>query len=221
MDKVFNILAKTNGLLGIYANVGFGKTTFMLQVVEEINKRKNGTAIIFELEEVKRQIQKRIIDLKIDNERIILCDDSKLTTAKIENYINQAGLVSILCIDNLSLVDEVVASELYNIANKYQIPILFTKNLGRDSGDYDINCRPELYSIWDFRKGKNSIEWNTLDKYSFLAFLHREHKGYRGVGTAERYDISNKTEFIVKRCIGYGPFSAFMEWSEKERRFNY
>lgn len=128
MDKVFSILTKTNGLLGIYANVGFGKTTFMLQVVEEINKRKNGTAIIFELEEVKRQIQKRIIDLKIDNERIILCDDSKLTTAKIENYINQAGLVSILCIDNLSLVDEVVANELYNIANKYQIPILFTKN---------------------------------------------------------------------------------------------
>lgn len=53
MDKVFNILAKTNGLLGVYANAGFGKTTFMLQVVEEINRRKNGTAIIFELEEVK------------------------------------------------------------------------------------------------------------------------------------------------------------------------
>ena len=53
MDKVFSILTKTNGLLGVYANAGFGKTTFMLQVVEEINRRKNGTAIIFELEEVQ------------------------------------------------------------------------------------------------------------------------------------------------------------------------
>ena len=221
MDKVFNILAKTNGLLGVYANVGFGKTTFMLQVVEEINRRKKGTAIIFELEELKGHIQKRVKDLKIDSERIILCDDSKLTIEKIENYIKQVGLVSVLCIDNLSLLDEAVASELYNIANKYQTPILITGNLGRDSGDYDINCRPELYSIWDFRKGKNSIEWNTLDKYSFLAFLHREHQCYRGVGTTERYDISNKTELIVKRCKGHRPFSAFMEWSEKERRFNY
>ena len=71
MYKIFNILAKTNGLLGVYANVGFGKTTFMLQVVEEINRRKNGTAIIFELEELKEHIQKRIKDLKIDNKRII------------------------------------------------------------------------------------------------------------------------------------------------------
>ena len=89
MDKVFNILAKINGLLGVYANVGFGKTTFMLQVVEEINRRKNGTAIIFELEELKEHIQKRIKDLKIDNKRIILCDDSELTIEKIENYIQK------------------------------------------------------------------------------------------------------------------------------------
>ena len=40
-------------------------------------------------------------------------------------------------------------------------------------------------------------------------------------GGRHKYDISSRTELIIKRCKVIGPFSAFMEWSKKERRFKF
>ena len=47
MNQIFDILSKKDGIIGIHARPGLGKTTLMLQIVDEVNKRKDGTALIF------------------------------------------------------------------------------------------------------------------------------------------------------------------------------
>ena len=48
-NQIFDIISEKDGIIGIHARPGIGKTTLMLQIVDEVNKRKDGAALIFSL----------------------------------------------------------------------------------------------------------------------------------------------------------------------------
>ena len=45
-EYILDTMSNNYGLAGIFANPGFGKTTLMMQIIDEINKRKDGIAIV-------------------------------------------------------------------------------------------------------------------------------------------------------------------------------
>ena len=214
VNYIFDLIASNSGFYGFFANPGFGTTTLMMQIVDEINKRKNGTAIVLSLELSADQWKKRMQELSLSTDRVVIFDNFNMTTGDIEDILRKATNVNVLCIDYITLLDGGKADdkELSRIAEEYGIPIVVNGKLCRDSGDYDEELRPELCSL------PRNINPRC---YDFLALLHRKHKCERNVGTAHRYDIQSETELIIKRN-GHGNLgSAFMEWEETQRKFNF
>ena len=117
------------------------------------------------------------------------------------------------------MVDPDVPEELVQISKKYSIPILISGHLSRNSGDYDLNKRPELYSVLSIRRELHRVFLH-LCCYDFFALLHREHDCDRGIGTAHRYNIKNVTELIVKRNRFGNLNSIFFEWNEQRKCFD-
>jgi hypothetical protein len=109
---------------------------------------------------------------------------------------------------------------LRKIANRFKALILVNGKLGRDSGDYDPDLRPDMYTINVFRDHMHGNGNQALD-YEFLALLHRKHKCERGIGTANRYDIQNETELIVKRNWDWNLGSSFIRWDDNKQMFRF
>lgn len=74
MNQVFDIISQKNGIIGIYARPGMGKTTFMLQIVDEVNKRKDGTALVFSMAESQAQLIKRMQQINVSCDRVVIDD---------------------------------------------------------------------------------------------------------------------------------------------------
>ena len=110
MDQIFDIISEKDGIIGIHARPGMGKTTFMLQIVDEVNKRKDGTALVFSMAESQSQLIKRMQQINVSCDRVVIDDTPHPTEEYMETKIKQVGKVSILCIDYLQLLENL----LYN-----------------------------------------------------------------------------------------------------------
>ena len=219
---ILDLMSCNYGLAGIFANPGFGKTTLMMQIIDEINKRKEGIAIIMSNESYSKehwtaQMQRR----NLSTERIFIDDTSLISHGNIYNQlITHCNIkkkkISVVCIDSLELLDPASIRELRKIADEFKVLILVNGMLTRDSGDYAPDLRPEMYSIGVFR---NQIQHAC--EYNFLALMHRNHKCERNIGVARRYDIQNETELIIKSSWDCNLGSSFIEWDDDSYKFSF
>lgn len=217
-NTILDRLAQAWGLYGVFANPGFGTTSLMMQITDEMNKRRGGTAIVVSIELSEEQWRYRMQKADLSEDRIIISDEYMPTKEHIERLIEQIKNVSVVCVDYFELLDQAVQESLRELAKKYKIPIVVCGKLTRDSGDYDPELRPELYSVALFRDA-NKV--NKVLLFDFLALMHRKHKCDRGIGTARRYDVSNETELIIKRNFHGELGSTYMEWDEDKLKFKF
>ena len=115
---ILDLMSINYGLAGIFANPGFGKTTLMMQIIDEINKRKEGTAIIMSNEAFKRehwmdQMKRR----NLSTERIFIDDTPLISHKNIYNHLItfcniKKEKISIVCVDSLELLDPESIREL-------------------------------------------------------------------------------------------------------------
>lgn len=211
MDQIFDIISEKDGIIGIHARPGMGKTTFMLQIVDEVNKRKDGTALIFSMEEVEAKLMQRMQRMNVSCDRVVIDDAPHPTAKHMKTRIKQLGKVSILCIDYLQLLENAVVKNLTEISKEYGILILTN---GTSSREYEQKEKLEQCSALDF----NNRYANHSPTYDFLAFIYR-NAGY--VGTAHQYHVSNHAELIVKKCWNWDPVNVLMEWDDKETKFKF
>ena len=72
-NYILDLMSHNYGLAGIFSNPGFGKTTLMMQIIDEINKRKDGTAIVMSNESLSKQRWiEQMQRLNLSTERIII-----------------------------------------------------------------------------------------------------------------------------------------------------
>lgn len=216
IETITSIVANNTGIFGIFANPGFGTTTLLMQIGSEMRKVKSGTTIVFSLELGKEQWLERMQRLGLSTNHIIINDEPKPSTEMIVRTIEETPSVNLLIIDYLHLLNIETARGLRNISDKFSIPILIDGPLPRDSGDYHPENRPSLFVVSPYRypdKGMN------ISDFDFVALLHRKHDCDRGVGTARRYNIDNKSEFIIEINRFGDNGSLFAEWDEKARLF--
>ena len=197
MNQIFDILSKKDGIIGIHARPGMGKTTFMLQIVDEVNKRKDGTALVFSMAESQAQLIKRMQQINVSCDRVVIDDTPHPTEEYMETKIKQVGKVSILCFDYLQLLENAVVEKMTEIATKYKIPILINGVLPRDFESNDQKVYLEQTA-----QQKYSLE------YDFLALIRRD----QGCVCAE---------FLVKKCWHWEPVDVIMEWDTKETKFKF
>ena len=131
-----SILDKT-GVFMLYGRPAAGKTALMLQVADEINKRKAGTVLIFSLEASEALLRRRIQQQGISDNCMVIDDDPHLTAEQIERRIKQVGNVSVLCIDYLQLMEKAVREQLPRIAEEFDILILAVGVLDRKGYEED------------------------------------------------------------------------------------
>ena len=200
MSQVFDIISKKDGIIGIHARPGLGKTTLMLQIVDEVNKRKDGTALIFSLAESQAQLIRRMQQMNVSCERLVIDDAPHPTVEHMETRIKQVGKVSILCVDYLRLLENAVVEKLTEISKKYGVPILINGVLPREYGPKE---KQEQCSALDYA---NRCP-HPFPTYDFFAFIYR--------------DTGPVAELIVKKCWDYDPVNIFMEWDDQETKFKF
>ena len=176
MNQIFDIMSQKVGIIGIHARPAMGKTTLMLQIVDNVNKRKDGTALIFSMAESQAKLKRRMQQMNVSCDRVVIDDSSHPTAEYMQTRIKQARNVSILCIDYLQLLEQAVTEKLTEIAKKYEIPILISGVLPRNFESND----QKVY-----------LEQTAQQKYSltydFFALI-RQEEGCIGA------------EFIIKKC---------------------
>ena len=203
MNQIFDILSKKDGIIGIHARPGLGKTTLMLQIVDEVNKRKDGTALIFSMAESQAQLIHRMQQMNISCDRVVIDDTSHPTAEYMQTRIKQARNVSILCIDYLQLLEQAVAEKLIEISEKYGIPIVVNGILPRGFENYGQTGDPEQCSVLE-----QIAQQKYFLIYDFLALIRRD-QGCVGA------------EFLVKKCWHWEPVDVIMEWDTKETKFEF
>ena len=132
VNQISDSIFERTGVFGLYGRPATGKSTRMLQVVGEINKRKAGTALIISLEASEAFLRQRMQKLGISNDRVVIDDTPRITAEHIESRIKQVGNVSILGIDYLQLLGNAVREQLPRIAAEYGILILAVGVLDRE-----------------------------------------------------------------------------------------
>lgn len=222
-EYILDTMSNNYGLAGIFANPGFGTTTLMMQIIDEINKRKDGIAVVMSNEFLKEDWINRMKRMNLSTERVVVYDKAYVTHSDIFNAlsVNRGNeKVSMVCVDYIDLMQKESICELREIADRFKVLILVNGKLTRDSGDYDPEHRPDMYTISAFRNHMHGNGNQAFD-YKFLALLHRKHKCERGIGTADRYDIHNETELIVKRNWDWNLGSSFIKWDNNKHMFRF
>ena len=216
IETITNIVSNNTGIFGIFANPGFGTTTLLMQIGSEMRKVKSGTTIVFSLELGKEQWLKRMQLLGLSTNHIIINDEPKPSSEMIGQTIKATPSVNLLIIDYLELLETETCRALKDISEKFSIPIVVGGTLPRDSGDYHPENRPSLFVVTPYRKPERTMN---ISDFDFVVLLHRKHDCYRSIGVARRYNIDNKSEFIIEINRFGDNGSLFAEWDEKVRLF--
>ena len=147
MNQIFDIMSQKVGIIGIQARPAMGKTTLMLQIVDNVNKRNDGTALIFSMAESQAKLKQRMQQMNVSCDRVVIDDVPHPTAEHMETRIKQVGKVSILCIDYLQLLDNAVAEKFTEISKKCGILILINETSSRE---YEQKEKMEQCSVLDF-----------------------------------------------------------------------
>ena len=203
MMHLAHYMVSCKGLYGLFSNPCFGKTTFMMHLIHEFSGFGE-KSLLFSLELTEQQALDRMNQLKLSSNGLIVFDDPLCNFETIAK-ITQTEKPQCVFIDYLQLVAGNrcdLIKDLKRISKLFSIPIFFTGQLHRASGDYDLkNRRPELYDLTYLFPPDTSLlnARSALDNLDLIMFLHRNHDCDRTIGTAYRYNISNRAELIIRQ----------------------
>ncbi len=198
-----NYMVSRKGLYGLFSNPGFGKTTFMMHLIHEFSGFSE-KSLLFSLELPEQQVLDRMDRFKLSSDGLMIIDSPRCNSEIIAEK-TQVEKPQCVLIDYLQLVDGNkcdLLKYLKRIAEQFSVPIFFTGTLSRASGDYDfLDRRPELYDLTYLFPSETSLSEarSALAAMDLIMFLHRHHDCDRGIGTAYRYNISNRAELIIKQ----------------------
>jgi predicted ATP-dependent serine protease len=108
-EYILDTMSNNYGLAGIFANYGFGTTTLMMQIIDEINKRKDGIAIVMSNEFFKEYWIKRMKRMNLSTERVVVYDKAYVTHSDIFNALSAdrgRKKVSMVCVDYIDLMQK-------------------------------------------------------------------------------------------------------------------
>jgi len=94
MYRLLDIISQKEGICEICGRPDTGKTTLMLQIIDKVNKRKDGTAIIFSMAEGETKISQMVKRLNAACDRVIIYDTPHPTAKYIEERIKEWWCVS-------------------------------------------------------------------------------------------------------------------------------
>ena len=213
---ITNIISNNQGLFGIFANPGFGTTTLLMQIADQMSKTKKGTSIVLSLELSEEYWLKsmQIRDLSSCN---LVVDDSPMPSMeRVLETIRNVDNISVVIIDYLELMDTEVIKSLKRISDTFKIPILVAGKLTRDSGDYHPEKEPGLFAIAPIKFPERFMD---ISDFDLIALLHRKHDCERGIGTAHRYNVADETEIIMKVNRFGRNDRLFMKWDGTRKVF--
>lgn len=202
LKQLANYMFSRKGLYGLFSNPGFGKTTLMIHLIHKFSGFGE-KCLLFSLELSKQQVLDRMNRFKLSPDGLMVLD-SPLCNFETIAKKTQMEKPQCVFIDYLQLVDGNkcdLIKDLKEITEQLSVPIFFTGTLPRESGDYDLFNRPELYDLTYLFPPNTSLSnaRHTLEKMDLIMFLHRHHDCDRNIGTANRYNISNRAELIIKQ----------------------
>ena len=212
------------GLYGLFSNPGFGKTTFMINLIQEFSK-SGEKSLLFSLELSEQQVLDKMNRFKMSSNGLRIFDNPRCTSDIIAEKI-QMEKPGCVFIDYLQLLDFDknrcdLLKDLKETAVRFSVPIFFAGQLYRGSGDYDFfNRRPELYDLTYLFPSDTSLgnARCALADLDLVMFLHRHHDCDRNIGTAHRYNISNSAELIIKqKHVPDLPVSFHFDFREMDR----
>ena len=195
---------RRKGLYGLFSNPGFGNTT-LLTYFASCFSAVGDKCLFVSLEIPKELLLKKMHQSKMNTDCIKIIESMpfNLNFDEIAETIVSEPPKAVF-IDYLLLIGHDIAlsiKSLKSLSEQLSIPIIFTCQLPRCSGDYDLfERRPELYDLtylFPLQKTIDEIH-NAIRLIDIIMFLHRNHDCERGIGTAHRYNISNSAELILK-----------------------
>ena len=87
-EYILDTMSNNYGLAGIFANRGFGTTTLMMQIIDEINKRKDGIAVVMSNELFKEDWINEMKRMNLSTERVVVYDKAYVTHSDIHNALS-------------------------------------------------------------------------------------------------------------------------------------
>ena len=212
---VIDVVIKEKGLFGLFSVPEFGKTTLMMYVVHKLSETgKKG--LVFSLQYSKEPWLSKMNLLKMNSDNVVIVDDYPISISEMEEIIRKEK-PELVFIDYLQLIDKDSAQtliELARLSDSLSIGILISGSLYRTTGDWDADeMRPELFDLMrtidqSTKTGEENSFRHILDailSMDLIIFLHRPHECWRWVGTARRYNVSDKAELINKYLFNTYP----------------
>lgn len=159
MNQIFDIMSQKVGIIGIHARPAMGKTTLMLQIVDDVNKRKDGNALIFSMAERQAKLKQRMQQMNVSCDRVVIDDVPHPTAEHMETRIKQVGKVSILCIDYLQLLEQ-AAQQKYSLT--YDFFALIRQEEGCIGAEFIVK------KCWHWDPVNVFMEWDDREKIQIL-----------------------------------------------------
>ena len=205
------------GLHGIFANPEFGNSVLGMQLANEVSVIRGGYVYVFSGERSKEQYIKLMFEVGINSECFIVDDNIIWDSDDLTRYIQRresrtdkisVDKIGVVLVDYIGLYTP-LAQRLRKFTEEFGIPVIILGNLPRNSGDFDSEYKPELYTVRE--------HFETLIRlydYSSFMLFHREHDCNRSTGSVYRYNIGNKCELIIKHSVTRGPCHVYFEYNE-------
>lgn len=207
MKKLVDLVLNNPGLYGIFSRPGFGKTTLLMQLIDEALKIKKGKAFVFSFEHFKKQWYERLTQMNLKTDNVLVYDDG-ISFKFIKNLLEEGEKPVLLAVDYLEISD-VSTEKYYKLSKEHSVPIVITGGISRKA-QYKENCKPEL----------DDIICKELDYFDFVSILHRHNNCGTPLCTIQNPYVSDTTEFIIVKNIFNKLDNIRLPWNEETRKFN-
>ena len=154
--KEFNI--SNSELIVIASRPAIGKSTFAINIINNVSKVVKGNILYFNLETIKERLKG-----KITSDKVEIIYNEKLSIKDIINKSKSNNNLSLIVIDYLQIIESNnldIIKELKLLAIELNIPIILLSQLSRSVEDKE-DSKP---TIDDFSKGKDK----NIDKLIML-----------------------------------------------------
>ena len=219
IEQLCNLIINNPGVYGIFSRPSFGKTTFLMQLTDEILKRKEGKAFVLSLEMSKEQLVKKAKLINLDYNKLIILEDDleDQYIEELEFALHENEKPTLIVVDYFQLLVSFTKYEnflkLKELSKVYSIPLLITGGLSRRAQYRELG-RPELE---DLPHPAN------IDDFDTVIFLHRDNNESCCIfeGDHSKEFRENRTELIFVKNVFEHLDNIFIELTPKEIKFIY
>jgi len=188
-EKLDNIISGLNcsELTCIAGRPGIGKTTFLIDIVNNISRQDNNKIVFISLENSKEQLEKRLNSDKVE----IITDKLSITDIELacRDLYNKYNNLSLIAIDYLQLIDPKVSRE-----DKQREKVDVIKSLSQLSVDLDVPMviTSQLPRSDEKPKLEDLNVWGTTYYYHKVLLLYKDDKNKVKIEVAKNKGVSHR-----------------------------